>query len=134
MITGALIVNIYMRAPDYTPTDKTINRLNKESTPKSKEEVVPLDIDAETFLNMILNPKEIRKEIKKSKSKLRSLENEKNVNVLKSVLSEYLSTFIIMGYDVNGNRIVIKDAETNKDEDSIIELIRYVMMGIIGGD
>lgn len=58
----------------------------------------------------------------------------KQASIIKNILSEFLDNFIIMGYDLNGVRTVIKNATTHKDEDSIIELVKYTLYSILKGD
>lgn len=47
------------------------------------------------------------------------IEKTKNVESLVSYISEYLSAFIIMGYDVNGDPVNILHAKNQMDADAL---------------
>lgn len=58
--------------------------------------------------------------------------NDKQVDpmVIKAMLSEYMACFALLGYDIDGNRIIIKWAPSDQAEDSLIELVRCIFLNI----
>lgn len=54
--------------------------------------------------------------------------NEHQVELLKSMVSEYLSNFIIMGYDMRGERVLITNATNSQDRDSMLQMAQTVPM------
>lgn len=51
---------------------------------------------------------------------------------LELMVSEYLKSFIIIGYTLTGEKVVIGHAMTQQEHDSIIEHLRHTFMNIIG--
>ena len=58
----------------------------------------------------------------------KKLNTEESVNIVKTILTEYFNNYMLIGYDIAGDRVVIHHAKNNKDEDAVIELLRYVLM------
>jgi len=63
-----------------------------------------------------------------------------HAETIASTLEQYMSPFIVIGYDINGDSIVIDSSKTQKDNDAIISAIgKYIMhfnknMNGLGGD
>lgn len=64
--------------------------------------------------------------------------NPLHINTLASATEQYLSPFITLGYDVNGDAVVVSNAKTQQDIDSLmVSMGRYisqVRMGDMNGD
>lgn len=56
---------------------------------------------------------------------------EKNMSILKSLVEEYLGSFIILGYTIDGTRITIKNVQNDRDDDALIEQLRYLLLQIM---
>jgi len=52
--------------------------------------------------------------------------SEKETEMLKCRIAEYLKNFVIFGYDLNGNRVLLTGSNTNQDNDSIIEMSKHI--------
>lgn len=100
----------------------------------SSENISPkfIEMDLTHLLQNFLVDSNFQEEIIKNATK--ELDSENAIAMVKNILSEYFTSFMLLGYDINGDRKVIKLAKTDRDEDSIIELLRYVMIRIIGGE
>ena len=61
----------------------------------------------------------------------KSLSTEQDIQTLKQILAEYFDSFMVLGYGINGNRIIIRYTKTDKDEDSLLEMLRHVFMRTI---
>ena len=92
--------------------------MSKESEEYSEDELRELLNDA---LN--LQPEE-----------LRTFQNGKELRgKLKSIVSEYLDSFFIFGYDIEGRTILVKGAQSDQQLDALDTLaLRLFMAGNIG--
>ena len=65
---------------------------------------------------------------------LKAFKNSKELrSKLKSIVSEYLDSFYIFGYDINGKTILVKGAHSDQQLDALDALaIRLLMAGSIG--
>lgn len=52
--------------------------------------------------------------------------NEHQVELLKAMVSEYLKNFIVMGYDMKGDRVLISNASTSHDRDAMLQMSQTV--------
>jgi hypothetical protein len=52
----------------------------------------------------------------------------RDLNILKSLITEYLDTFMLMGYNVDGERIVIQHFNTHRDRDAIMEFLKNLFI------
>jgi hypothetical protein len=52
---------------------------------------------------------------------------------LDTIVAEYLQTFMILGYDINGEKICISHASTPAARDSLIEHLRTTFLSIMNG-
>jgi hypothetical protein len=56
----------------------------------------------------------------------------KDLEYLTSIISEYLNAYMVIGYDLSGEKIVIMNAKTSHDKDALIENLRTTLLSIIG--
>lgn len=80
----------------------------------------------EKVINFI--DKIIKQNIKIEKEKEK--ERFSDVNNLISINSEWLDSFIIMGYDLNGDEFVISKSYTDKDYNSLMLLLKKVFINL----
>jgi hypothetical protein len=52
--------------------------------------------------------------------------NEQEIELLKCKVSEYLKSFAIFGYDLNGNRVLITNCKTVQDGDAIFQMSQHI--------
>lgn len=55
----------------------------------------------------------------------------KDLEQLDTVITEYLDTFMLLGYDINGEKVVIMHATNPHDRDALVEHLRTTLLGII---
>jgi hypothetical protein len=55
----------------------------------------------------------------------------KDLEHLDTVVSEFLGSFMILGYDINGEKVLIMHATNPHDRDALIEHMRTTLLGII---
>lgn len=52
----------------------------------------------------------------------------RDLTVLKTIITEYLDTFMLMGYNVDGERIVIQHFNSHRDRDAIMEFLKNLFI------
>ena len=122
----ALKVNIYMRAPNNQPTEKTKKRLEREQQLPSKSPSVSMDV--QELMQIILDDEKVQKEV------TRRLDSQEAIETLTSIMTEYLESFMLIGYDIDGEPVIIKHTNTTRDENGVIELMRCVFLSFIKGE
>jgi hypothetical protein len=55
----------------------------------------------------------------------------KDLEHLDSVVSEFLKAFMVLGYDLNGEKVFIMHATNPNDRDALVEHLRTTLLGII---
>lgn len=55
----------------------------------------------------------------------------KDLEHLDAMVSEFLKTFIILGYDLNGEKVFVMHATNPHDKDALVEHLRTTLLGII---
>lgn len=55
----------------------------------------------------------------------------KDLEQLDTVITEYLDTFMLLGYDINGEKVIITHATNPHDRDALVEHLRTTLLGII---
>ena len=86
-----------------------------------------LDPEVQGYLKGVLN-EQIKQEIEHDKKvKKKKVEGE----VVKNILTEYMQSFALIGYDVYGNRVNLKYARTERDNDALLEQLRYIIFSIL---
>lgn len=123
------MINSYvMKAPYNKPTEKTEKRLaSKQISIGSNTQVVAVNLN--DVLSKITKDKDLQNYIRNEATK--RIDSEESVESIKVILSEYFNSFIVLGYGVDGERIIIKDTRTDRDSDSILEMLRYVIVRMI---
>jgi hypothetical protein len=52
----------------------------------------------------------------------------RDLDLLKSIITEYLDTFIVFGYNVDGERIILQHYTTARDRDAIMEFLKTIFI------
>jgi hypothetical protein len=56
---------------------------------------------------------------------------EKDLDHLTLIMEEYLKCYMVLGYDLNGEKICIMAAHNAADRDALIEHLRSTLVGIL---
>ena len=56
---------------------------------------------------------------------------EKDLDHLTLIMEEYLGCYMVLGYDLNGEKICIMNAKNASDRDALIEHLRSTLVGIL---
>lgn len=52
----------------------------------------------------------------------------RDLNVLKGMITEYLDAFMLIGYNTDGERIVIQHFNSHRDRDAIVEFLKNIFI------
>jgi hypothetical protein len=52
----------------------------------------------------------------------------RDFSILKDSITEYLDSFMVLGYTLDGERIVIQSFKTPKDKDAIVEFMKNIFL------
>lgn len=75
-----------------------------------------------------------KRELEKSLDRWLKVNGDRNavamrdLGLLKSIISEYLDTFIVFGYNTDGERIILQHYTTPKDRDAIMEFLKTIFI------
>lgn len=53
---------------------------------------------------------------------------KRDISILKNSLVEYLDSFLVLGYTMEGDRIVMQHFKTPKDRDAIVEFLKTIFL------
>ena len=56
---------------------------------------------------------------------------EKELDHLNNIMEEYLQSYMVLGYDLNGEKICIMNAHNSSQKDALIEHLRSTLVGIL---
>jgi len=135
-------INTYMKPRKNkvgTSVKKTKNTVVPSVTPvENVTPVTPVQnktvdsiLDNNLIENIVKSITEIATKPTSAPLKKKTLQQE-DVDRIKNVLSEYLNSYMIIGYTAENNRVVLKHAKNHQDEDSLVEFLRVVLMSIVG--
>jgi hypothetical protein len=52
----------------------------------------------------------------------------RDLTVLRNVITEYLDTFMLFGYNTDGERVVVQHYKSPKDKDAILEFLKTIFI------
>jgi Ni,Fe-hydrogenase I large subunit len=52
----------------------------------------------------------------------------RDLNILKDIIGEYLNSFLLFGYNVEDERVIIQKFETSRDRDAIMEFLKTIFI------
>ena len=56
---------------------------------------------------------------------------EKDLDHLNNMMEEFLECYMVLGYDLNGEKICIMNAHNSSEKDALIEHLRSTLVGIL---
>ena len=56
----------------------------------------------------------------------------KDLEHLDHIVEEYLNSYMILGYDINGEKVSIMHAENPHDRDALVEHLRTTLLNMLG--
>jgi len=98
------------------PPDGSYALSDKDMTPEVKE-----------YINALLQ-NQLETEAKEfQRRKLKSIDADQ----IKNILSEYLDTFLILGYDTKGERVFVFNADTPAKKDALYEHFKSIFVKLL---
>jgi hypothetical protein len=52
----------------------------------------------------------------------------RDLTILKGIIEEYLNSFIVMGYTLEGERVILQSYNSPKDKDALMEFLKNVFI------
>jgi hypothetical protein len=52
----------------------------------------------------------------------------RDLGILKGIITEYLDTFLVFGYNTNGERIILQNFKNARDRDAIMEFLKTIFL------
>jgi hypothetical protein len=52
----------------------------------------------------------------------------RDLSLLKSMVAEYLDSFVVFGYNMEGERVIIQNFKTAKDRDAVMEFLKTIFL------
>lgn len=97
--------------------------LQTAKKPKSLDEI-------KNNLFNAINNAELQKSIDKwsKESEFETKVAVRDLTVLRSVITEYLDTFMLFGYNTDGERVVVQYYKSPKDKDAILEFLKTIFI------
>lgn len=117
------------------PKKRNIKKINNENylmpslSGESLKKITPTQNSKELTLESI-NDTELQKALDKwlkqniQDNKIMS----RDLTLLKSIISEYLDSYLLLGYSMEGQRIIIQSFNTAKDKDALMEFLKNLFI------
>lgn len=109
-------------------TTNSLSSTGLQKKPRKIEEKDIEEIRDKVFLS--INNEELQKSLDMWMK--RNLEESRiqsrDLYILKSIITEYLDTYILFGYDTNNQRIVIQNCENPRDRDALMEFLKIIFI------
>ena len=111
-----------------------ITEIAKESKTYSLSSVNLQDIE-EKILTAI-NNQELQRGIEKwvRSNQQKQKENNRDLSLLSGIIGEYLDSYILFGYNLEGERVIIQSQSSPKDRDALMEFLKIVFLKHHQGD
>ena len=52
----------------------------------------------------------------------------RDLSILKTAITEFLDVFLLFGYDLKGNRVIIQNFKNARDRDAIMEFLKTIFI------
>jgi hypothetical protein len=106
----------------------TINALSSEDISSNNEEKKLQDLQTKVYdaINNIELQKSIDKFLRQEAHTTQV--TKRDFSMLKDIIGEYLDSFLVLGYSMEGSRIVIQSFKSPKDRDAIVEFLKTVFI------
>lgn len=94
-----------------------------------KNEKVSLDLTAEKIFNEV-NKKELQKSLDRwlKDNQSHNAIAMRDLSLLKSIVAEYLDAFIVFGYTLEGERVILQNYQKARDRDAIMEFLKTIFI------
>jgi hypothetical protein len=99
------------------------NIIEKKMTQKQNDELQKKVFDA---INNLELQKSLDKWLKENKQSQQIA--MRDLSLLKSIVTEYLDSFLLFGYNLEGERVILQSFNKARDRDAIMEFLKIVFI------
>jgi hypothetical protein len=110
---------------------KTTASFNLSSVDLNEDSNKALSFDTiEEKVNHEINNDELRKCLWNwdKQFKFKQKINNRDLNILKNTISEYMGSFLLFGYNFDDDRIILQKFENPRDRDAIMEFLKVIFI------
>lgn len=106
----------------------TSPNLSSEGIVSETKQISLSDTEAKIFEQ--INHLELQKSLFQWEKQLRQRQqvNKRDLSILKDTISEYMGSFLLFGYNLEDDRVIIQKFETARDRDAIMEFLKNVFV------
>ena len=97
-----------------------------QSQGMSKEEIKILNDKVFSAINNLELQKSLDKWLKDHAQN--NMITKRDLGLLKSVVGEYLDSFLVFGYNTEGDRVIVQNFKTAKDRDAVMEFLKTIFL------
>lgn len=111
-------------------TGKNTSMQNLSSTEvESQYESVSFSNIEQKVFNEI-NNEELKKALNawEKQFKFKEKVSVRDLNILKDIIGEYLNSFLLFGYNIEDERVIVQKFETSRDRDAIMEFLKTIFI------
>jgi hypothetical protein len=96
---------------------------------KLPEEKISMDLVAKKIFDEV-NNKELQKSLDKwlKEHQSQNAIAMRDLGLLKAIVSEYLDCFIVFGYTLEGERVILQNYQKARDRDAIMEFLKTIFI------
>jgi len=108
--------------PSLSSVDSILHKI--ETNPKDLSDEI-----AKKVFTVVSNL-ELQKSIDKfmKESKRTNQISMRDLSILKGIMSEYLDAFLVFGYNIEGDRIILQNFKNARDRDAIMEFLKTIFL------
>jgi hypothetical protein len=92
----------------------------------SKEEIKILNDKVFSAINNLELQKSLDKWLKDNAQS--NMIAKRDLGLLKSQVGEYLDSFLLFGYNTEGDRVIVQNFKTAKDRDAVMEFLKTIFL------
>lgn len=109
--------------------EKKVSRTSSLSAKKIQVKELTIDEVAEKIFSQV-NQKELEKSLDKwlKENDVHNSIATRDLGLLKSIVAEYLDAFIVFGYTLDGERVILQNYQKARDRDAIMEFFKTIFI------
>jgi hypothetical protein len=92
----------------------------------SDEEIQELNKKVYSAINNLELQKSLDKYLKDNRQRQQVV--MRDLGLLKSIITEYLDSFILFGYSIDGERVILQNFTKSKDRDALMEFLKIIFL------
>jgi len=92
----------------------------------TKEEIKILNDKVFSAVNNLELQKSLDKWLKDNTQN--NMITKRDLTLLKSLVGEYLDSFLVFGYNTEGDRVIVQNFKTAKDRDAVMEFLKTIFL------